>query len=244
MPKQKDLKRLVRTRMQNTGEAYTAARAQVVARNTARNNVTARNATQGRVVARTAATDPVQSPPSLDFAASAGLSDASVGRATGRTWAQWVELLDRARAAEKPHHEIAQFVLSLGTSSWWTQMVTVGYERIRGLRERGQSRGGAHAASKSRTFPVPVATLFEAFANARRRRRWLPVKIAVRSATPPKRMRITWEDDTIAVLEFTARGKAKSAVAVGHLKLPDRSAADAMKKTWSGHFDRLGEFLS
>src|SRR3954467_11720027 len=30
MPKQKDLKRLVRARMQKTGEAYTAARAQVL----------------------------------------------------------------------------------------------------------------------------------------------------------------------------------------------------------------------
>jgi uncharacterized protein YndB with AHSA1/START domain len=234
MPKQKDLKRLVRTRMQKTGEAYTAARAQVVARNAARN----------QAETRIAAVSAVQKQTSADYAASAGLSDASVSKATGRAWAQWVDLLDRARAAEKPHREIARFVSSLGTPSWWTQMVTVGYERIRGLRERGQSRSGAHAASKSRTFPVPVETLFEAFANARKRRRWLPVKIAVRSITARKRMRLTWEDDTIAVLEFSARGRAKSTVAVGHLKLRDKSAADAMKKTWSEHFDRLGEFLS
>jgi hypothetical protein len=40
------------------------------------------------------------------------------------------------------------------------------------------------------------------------------------------------------------KGAAKSAVAVGHLKLADKAAAEAMKKAWSGYFDRLGELLS
>jgi uncharacterized protein YndB with AHSA1/START domain len=215
MPKQKDLKRLIRARMKKTGEAYTAARFHLVRKESA-----------------------------PDHAAKAGLSDASVTKATGRTWAQWVAVLDEANAAEKPHREIARYVSSLGTPSWWTQMVTVGYERIRGLRERGQLRGGAHAAGKSRTFSVPVETLFDAFANARRRRKWLAAKIAVRSANPPKRMRVTWEDDTVVVFEFTPKGAKKSAVALAHQKLPDRAAAEAAKKAWSDRLDALGEFLS
>jgi uncharacterized protein YndB with AHSA1/START domain len=217
MPKQKDLKRLVRARMKKTGEAYTAARAQLL-----KKSESARP----------------------DYSRVAGMSDASVSKRTGRTWAEWVSVLDRAGAAQKPHREIARYVSSLGTPAWWSQMVTVGYERIRGLRDRGQRRGGAYEASKSRTFPVPVGALFDAFANERQRRRWLPVKIAVRSATPPRRMRLTWDDNTVAVLEFMAKGSAKSAVAVGHLKLPDRSAAEAMKRAWSGYFDRLGQHLS
>jgi len=217
MPKQKDLKRIIRSRMKKTGEAYTAARAQILKKT---------------------------EPPRADYAKTAGMSDESVRKRTGRTWAEWVGLLDRAGAAEKPHREIARYVSSLGTPDWWSQMVTVGYERIRGLRERGQRRGGGYDASKSRTFPVPVGDLFEAFANERRRRRWLPVKIAVRSATAGKRMRATWDDGTVVVFEFTAKGSAKSAVAVGHLKLPDRRAVDAAKKAWSAHFDRLGRLLS
>ncbi len=217
MPKQKDLKRLVRSRMKKTGEAYTAARAQLV-----------KKSEQTR----------------SNYAQVAGMSDASVTKRTGRTWEQWVGVLDRAEAAQKPHREIALYVSSLGTPGWWSQMVTVGYERIRGLRDRGQRRGGGYETSKSRTFPVPVGALFGAFANVRQRRQWLPVKIAVRSATPQKRMRVTWDDDTVVVLEFTPKGSAKSVVALGHLKLPDKSAADAMKKAWSGYFDRLGQFLS
>lgn len=215
MPTQKDLKRLVRSRMQKTGEAYTAARRQLL-KNT----------------------------PTPDYARVAGMSDAAVSRRTGRTWAEWVRVLDTARAAEKPHRQIAACVASLGTPPWWTQMVTVGYERIRGLREKGQRRGGGYDASRSRTFNVPVETLFSAFASARVRRLWLPVKITVRTATPHKRMRIIWEDGTPAQLGFTSKGSAKSAVAVQHENLPDKPAADAMKTAWSEYFDRLRQTLS
>jgi hypothetical protein len=57
-------------------------------------------------------------------------------------------------------------------------------------------------------------------------------------------MRVTWDDNTVAVLEFTPKGSAKSSVAVGHQKLPNKSAAEGMKKAWSGYFDRLGQLLS
>ncbi|CAN5701216.1 hypothetical protein BH23GEM1_BH23GEM1_01270 [soil metagenome] len=51
--------------------------------------------------------------------------------------------------------------------------MTVGYERINGLRARGQRRDGSYEASKSRTFNVPVARLFDAWANPALRKKWL-----------------------------------------------------------------------
>jgi hypothetical protein len=57
-------------------------------------------------------------------------------------------------------------------------------------------------------------------------------------------MRIAWDDDTPVQIGFTSKGASKSAVAVQHEKLPDKSTAEAMKVAWSGHFDRLGEVLS
>jgi len=218
MPTQKDLKRLVRSRMRKTGEAYTAARLQLLRK--------------------------VSTAPAPDLAKTAGLSDAAVRNKTGRSWAEWVRTLDAARAADMPHREIARYVSSLGTPGWWTQMVAVGYERIRGLREKGQLRGGSYQVSRSRTFAVPVETLFDAFANARTRRRWLPVEITVRTARPPRSLRATWEDGTLALFGFTAKGTAKSAVAVQHEKLPNSSTASALKKAWGEHFDRLTELLS
>jgi uncharacterized protein YndB with AHSA1/START domain len=215
MPKQKDLKRLIRSRMEKTGEAYTAARLQVVKKK-------------------------ARAP---QFADVAGMSDASVKKQTGRNWAEWVRVLDAENAAEKPHREIAAFVSSLGTPDWWTQMVTVGYERIRGLRQRGQRRDGGFEASKSRTFKVRVEKLFAAFFKEKTRRQWLDADVVVASATAPKRMRISWTDGTPVLIGFTAKGDAKSSVAIQHQKLADKRAAEAMKKEWSAHFDRLAEFL-
>jgi uncharacterized protein YndB with AHSA1/START domain len=126
---------------------------------------------------------------------------------------------------------------------WWAQTVAVGYERIKGLRAIGQRRDGSYEASKSRTFAVPVATLFDAFSNVRVRKRWLPETIRVRTSTPPKTMRIGWEDGTIVVLGFMDKGNAKSAVAVQHGKLPDRAAVERMKTLWSDRFDALAAVL-
>lgn len=215
MPKQKDLKRIVRARMEKTGEAYTAARLQVTRKK-----------------------EPVP-----DYAATAGMSDAAVSKQTGKTWEEWVRVLDSVRAAEKSHREITDYVSSLGTPDWWSQMVTVGYERVRGLRDKGQRRGGGYEASKSRTFAVPVETLYDAFANGRKRARWLPVKITVRTATPLKTMRVTWHDKTDVHVYFFAKGAGKSSVAVQHQKLPDKAASSYMKQWWSERLDALTELL-
>jgi hypothetical protein len=215
MPKQKDLKRIVRARMKKTGEAYTAARLQILEKGEPRTN----------------------------YADVAGMSDAATAKATGRTWAEWVRVLDDARAMEKPHREIAGVVSSLGTPSWWTQMVAVGYERIRGLRARGQQRSGFYEAGKSRTFNVPLDALYAAFANARTRQRWLKTKVTVRSASPLKRMRLAWGRDAVVEVAFTARGDAKSVVTFTQRKLPTKAAADAAKTAWADHLDRLSDVL-
>ena len=223
MPKAKDLKRLVRARMQKTGESYTAARLQVVRKK--------QFSKEPQTAAKT------------DLAKLAGMSDASVSRQTGRGWAEWVRALDAAGAAKKSHREIAEHVSSLGVPSWWTQMVTVGYERIRGLRDRGERRGGGYSATKSRTFGVPVPRLFAAFISGKLCKHWLPKGVKIRSMTANKRIRFEWLDGTPAVVGFLSKGDAKSVAAVEHQKLADKAAADAMKNTWAECFDKLGELI-
>jgi hypothetical protein len=217
MPTEKDLKRLVRARMKKTGESYTAARAQLLKK---------------KEYARS------------DYAEIAGMSDASVKEATGCTWERWVSTLDRAGAMQKSHGEIAKIVAFFKTPSWWTQMVTVGYERIRGLREKGQLRDGVYQTSKSRSFRADVTRVYDAFATAATRKRWLGEDVEVKSATAPKRMRLAWPDGTSVVVGFIAKGPAKSSAAVQHEKLPSRAAADAAKRAWGERFDRLAAVVS
>ncbi|MBA2458408.1 MAG: hypothetical protein H0V43_05555 [Gemmatimonadales bacterium] len=215
MPTDKDLKRLVRSRMAKTGEAYTTARARLLTKK-----------------------QPARTPPP-DYAAVAGMSDATIQAKTGCSWERWVRALDRAGAHEWPHGEIATYVREkYKVPSWWTQAVTVGYERIKGLRVVGQRRAGGYEASKSRVFAVPVGRLYRAFHDARTRRRWLGgVKLTVRTATPDKSMRITWPDGTSVEVYFVGKGPAKSQVAVQHGKLTDKESAERVKAYWS---ERLG----
>ncbi len=182
--------------------------------------------------------------PAPDYAAVAGSSDAAVSRGSGKTWAEWVRVLDRAGAAKQSHPEIAKYVASLGTSGWWSQMVTVGYERIRGLRDKGQQRrDSTYELSKSRTFKVPVATLYGKVTNARSRVRWLPAKITVRTSIPNKSMRVTWSDKTDVLFAFTPKGAGKSTVTIQHSKLADKAAADKLKLWWNERLDALAELL-
>ncbi|MEM7587879.1 MAG: hypothetical protein AAF560_31110 [Acidobacteriota bacterium] len=161
MPKNKDLKRLVRARMQKTGESYTAALAQLLRKGTE-----------------------LSEP---DYPELAGMSDQAVESKTGRTWKQWTHELDRVDAASKPHREIASWVGEhYDVSLWWAQSITVGYERIKGLREIGQRREGSYDANKSKTFPVPLAKLYDAFHDEATRARWLPdAAPAVRTVAGP-----------------------------------------------------------
>ena len=166
MPRDKDLKRLVRTRMQKTGEAYTAARAQILSKPRRK-------------------TSPA---PKLDYAELAGTSDATIKQKTGCTWERWVKALDHHGAAEMSHTDIARLVhTTYKVDGWWSQTVTVGYERIKGLRAKGQRRDGSYEVNKSRTFGVPVTALYDAWADPRVRGRWLDGEsVKVRTATRPK----------------------------------------------------------
>jgi hypothetical protein len=144
------------------------------------------------------------------------MSDGRIAEKTGRTWAEWMRTLDADGASVMPHREIARLVhVKHGIGDWWAQTVTVGYERLKGLREIGQRRDGGYEVNKSKTFNVPMTTLFEAWAVEEVRRRWLSgVNATVRTATSPKSIRLRWPDGTVVIAQFTAKGDAKSAVAV------------------------------
>jgi uncharacterized protein YndB with AHSA1/START domain len=225
MPTNRDFKRLVRARMVKTGEAYTTARAQLLNKKLAA---------------------PVRTPPKVDYAALAGISDASIKAKTGCTWERWVFALDYLKAHTWPHREIAAYVVEkYKISGWWAQTVTVGYERIKGLRAIGQRRGGGFEASKSRVMPIPIGRLYRSFTDARSRARWLPgVKLTVRSATRFKYVRLTWPDRTLVQIGFIRKGPKKSQVAIQHGSLPDRQSANRMKEFWAERLAALERALT
>jgi len=221
MPKQKDLKRIVRARMQKTGESYTTARAQVTKKR-----------------------QPKGAPIPPDLAAIAGMSDDAVRSKTGKTWRQWVVALDALDAVALEHKQIARKLqVDFDVSPWWSQTVTVAYERIRGLRDTGQRRGGGYDVNKSKTLPVPIGELYKAF-GARLRKRWLgDVDLTVKKASVEKSMRITWDDGSPLDVYFWDKGPHKSQVQLQHRQHATKAAADERRAYWTEKLAALSDLL-
>jgi hypothetical protein len=128
---------------------------------------------------------------------------------------------------------------------WWTQAVAVGYERIKGLRERGQRLSGLFDASKSRTFPVSKDVLYRAWSSATSRSKWLHASgYAVRSARVGKVIRFNWNDGTSVEATFVEKSPSKCTVTVTHSKLPSGDDAARQKTFWSENLDRLAAFVA
>ena len=229
MPTNKDFKRVVRDRMKKTGESYTAARSQLL-----------------RTKPTSKATPAPAEPAPARYAEIAGMSDAAIKKATGDTWEGWVKALDRVEAHSWPHRKIADYVHTTHkVPDWWTQMLTVGYERIKGLRVRGQRRDGSYEVSKSKIIAAPLGRLFEAFTNASLRARWLTdVEPEVRHTAKNKSVRMRWPDGSAVDVGFYSKGAAKSQVAIGHRKLASQADATRAKSFWTQRLEALATLLA
>ena len=173
------------------------------------------------------------------------MSDEAVRAKTGKNWPEWFSILDRADALDMDHRQIASYLKTRhGVADWWCQMVAVGYEQSRGLREKHQKPSGFEIGA-SKTITAPLSRLFSAWQDAKARARWLADPgFDVRKATPGKSLRITWVDGKTSVdANFYSKGDGKSQVTVAHGKLATAGAAARMKKYWGEQLARLKEQL-
>jgi uncharacterized protein YndB with AHSA1/START domain len=175
----------------------------------------------------------------------AGISSDAVLKATGKSWHEWLAILDKAGCKKMSHKEIVA-VLS-GThavSPWWQQMITVGYEQARGLRVKHEKTDG-FSVSRSKTLPLPIADVFAAWNDKRKRAKWLPEDgMTIHKATENRSLRITWGDGkSVVEVMFFVKGKAKCQVTVQHNKLKDEKQAAKLKAYWGERLDQLADHL-
>lgn len=192
------------------------------------------------------------------------MDDAAVVKATGKSLGAWYALLDERGARSLPHSAIARLLRDEhGVPGWWSQMVTVEYEKHIGRRETGQSQSGEYTASRSRTLPGSPDDVLE---------RWLerlPAEAAfdgVPYAGEPaisrtakwRYWRVKLVDGSKVTVTVTAKagkagaaaaagasggvgasGGASSVLGVGHEKLAAKADAERWKVYWKAY---LGEF--
>jgi len=173
------------------------------------------------------------------------MSDEAVKERTGKMWADWFRILDKAGAKKWNHKEITRYLVKAEKAGpWWNQMIAVAYEHERGIREKFQKCDGEFAAGGSRTLNVPMAKAFGAWTDEKVRAKWLPgAKIEITTATPGKSVRAKWNTTTRLSVNFYAKGTAKTQVAVDHMKLPSSKECAKMKAFWHEALNRLQETL-
>jgi hypothetical protein len=190
----------------------------------------------------------VASPPLVD-ASLFPCGDAALRAATGKSWSEWLTLLDAAGAAAQKldHTRMWELVMqSLPESAgWWGQMVAVGYERARGLREKHESCSGEFQATLSKTFQVPLFAAFAAWADAGLRDHWLDAPgLDFTKLNAGKNIRARWPDGSLLDIRFNATGPDKCQIVVDTMKLNDAEAVQKAKAFWQSQFEKLGQYLS
>ena len=170
------------------------------------------------------------------------MSDHAVKQRTGKTWAEWFKILDKAGAKKWQHKEISAYLgEKQNVGPWWGQMVAVAYEHERGIREKFQKCDGEFAASGSRTLNVPLSRAYNAWVHEKLRRAWLGgSELEITTATASKSIRGKWDGGSSRLsVNFYGKGVEKCQVAVDHMKLSSSQECARMKRFWFEALNRL-----
>ncbi|MFN8286951.1 MAG: DUF4287 domain-containing protein [Chitinophagales bacterium] len=175
-----------------------------------------------------------------------GIGSDAVKNKTGKDWQAWFKILDKEKANQLPHKEIAALLYSkYKLPAWWAQMITVGFEQARGLRVKNQNSSGQFSAGVSKTFSVKATELYRLIADETERQKWLKGKPEIRTATKDKNLRANFSKKT-ANLEFALFKKAegKTQLVITETKLKDKQAVEKQKVYWKTALQKLEALLS
>ena len=237
MTRARALKLIIRARAAKTGERYTTARRHVL-----------KDLQQG--AASPARPLLTAAPRAAAAGGSKGtISDAKSQEKTGHGIDHWFEVLDRFGAVEKGHTAAARHLHEAhGVDGWYSQGITLTYERARGVRALNQRYDGAYEVSVSKVVAADTTAVIKAFADKRRRRRWLDgvdahlvsalsaaldspaSKGFVVRADGLGRFRYKWDGTTVQIYLLPKPGKVS--VVVTNAKLSGVSMVNERREQW------------
>ncbi|WP_285103718.1 hypothetical protein [Promicromonospora sp. MEB111] len=165
----------------------------------------------------------------------------AVERATGRSWADWLDLLTRVGAPDLTHHEIATAVLldldgTIENPAWWAQSVTVAYEQHIGRRIPGQRPDGTFQTSVSRSTTLGMEPLMSAWTGYAAANEAVRALVAADPRVSGTQNRITWratgnDGESVVVISEPKKNGSASLV-VQHLGSPTPERNDEVRDRW------------
>lgn len=215
MTTQESFKKRVRARMARTGERYTTARRALQAK--------AADSTRSWV------SDPE-------------MGDEAIANGTGHRWDHWCDLIDSWGVEEWDHASVANRIeAEHPVNGWWAQCITVGYERITGLRLPNQMADGTFTANKSKTVRADGIKLRELLLDDDHRDDLFPDQpTELRSRPTAKAVRLGL-DPGVATIELGELADGRTKVVVQHTKLPTVDEVERWKFWWAEWLDALDE---
>ena len=169
-------------------------------------------------------------------------SAAAVKEKTGKDWNAWFRVLDKAKAQTLTHREIVKLLAQHDLPSWWCQMITVEYERARGLREAHQKSDG-YSVSASKTVAVSIDAVFAATATAAARKKWFPSgTFKASSTTENKYLNGRWNSARLNI-GFFAKAANKSQIAIQVSQLASKKDVEAERARWKQALGKLAAAL-
>ena len=223
MTSHESFKKRVRARMARTGEKYGAARRALL--------------------------PPGDSPTPTEAGAwvsAPDLSDDAIRESTGRGWDEWVGLIDGGPGRGAGHTAIAAWVVDEhGVPGWWAQSVTVGYERITGLRVPGQRPDGSFSVSRSRLLDLDPAALRALLDDDLDRADLVPgLTLTPRSRPGVRRPRFGVSDADgehgVLMVSLDLAGR-RPRVTMTHERIATAAEAERWKAYWAGWLEALAE---
>ncbi|WII73843.1 hypothetical protein QJS83_08125 [Bdellovibrio sp. 22V] len=189
----------------------------------------------------------------------AGVTTETVLKSTGKTWDQWIEILNKAGAKSWQHKEIAAYLKNKRRlKGWWHQWVAIGYETAVGMRAPGRNLKGEYSITVTRTVHVDHKIIWKMMMSEEGLAIWLkPVSKftlqpkahfetdagvfgEIRTMLANRRVRFTWQEGdwdkgtVVQMYLIPLRNKPGSTIiCFMHEKLRDGRMRDPLREYWS-----------
>jgi len=182
------------------------------------------------------------------------ISEQAIEKATGTSWPQWLERLEKIGARNMSHKEIARLLYDKGyikkgkdwpanrsfNAGWWAQMLTVTYEQHIGRRVPGQTCDGDFAAAVSKTLPGTMDEALEWWLEkVKNRKEFHDVAIEKTSVSKTEKWRY-WRaklaDGSLVSVHFSNKPGNKANLGLQHEKLETQEQVDEWKRFWKELF--------
>lgn len=195
------------------------------------------------------------------------ITTASVHKATGRHWDEWVTILDKVGASTWPHKEIAIWLKKkYKLKPWWQQSVALCYEYHIGRRIEGRNAKGEYSLSVTKTLNCDAQTLWKWLVSSQGLAIWLtpmsPIQFAkgaqfeveggifgeIRTFKKDLRMRLTWQEEewsraAILQIYIVSRPNKKCLMVFTHEGLKTARAKEEMRVHWREKLIQISDTL-